>query len=320
MHVVIENPIALQLFVFSVVVASLIAIGSLKASHDLVIESRVRRLKSGDDTSPPGQRALLKLRSKIPQLTEYIPGFGRQRLRLQKRFFEAGIYQPWALPLYVASRFALMTALPVVCFTSMQLLGRPLSLAILAGGMAALLGVCLPHAWLERHRTLRQITLRRSIPDFLDLIVACLAGGLSVQAALRQVADELELAHPDLSAELHLVLREIELGGTLDHALQQLATRTGMDELRTLRTFVHQTTKFGTTITEALAQLAEMLRMQREQRAEELAQKAAVKILFPTFLFIFPTIFVVIAGPAAIQIKEKFASTSNRGASAYQQK
>jgi len=134
--------------------------------------------------------------------------------------------------------------------------------------------------------------------------VACLGGGLSVQAALKQVAEELKLAHPELSAELNIVLREIELGGTLDHALAQLAARTGMDELRTLRSFVQQTTKFGTTITDALGQLAEMLRIQREQRAEELAQKAAVKILFPTMLFIFPTVFVVLAGPAAIQIKE----------------
>jgi tight adherence protein C len=153
----------------------------------------------------------------------------------------------------------------------------------------------------------------------LDLVVACLGGGSSVQAALRQVAEELKLAHPELSAELQIVLHEIELGRTLDHALSQLATRTGLEELRTLRSFVQQTTKFGTTITDALAQLAEMLRIQREQRAEELAQKAAVKILFPTMLFIFPTVFVVLAGPAAIQIqqgliKEKHASapTSRR--------
>jgi tight adherence protein C len=169
---------------------------------------------------------------------------------------------------------------------------------------AAIAGFLLPYLWLERRRARRHLLLRRAIPDFLDLVVACLSGGLSVQAALRQVAEELRLAHPELSEELSVVLREIELGGTLDHALLQLATRTGVDELRTLRTFVQQTSKYGTTITDALAQLAEMLRVQREQRAEELAQKAAVKILFPTMLFIFPTIFVVLAGPAAIQINK----------------
>jgi tight adherence protein C len=131
-----------------------------------------------------------------------------------------------------------------------------------------------------------------------------LGGGLSVQAGLKQVAEELKIAHPELSAELHTVLGEIELGRNLDSALQQLAARTGLEELRTLCSFVHQTTKFGTSITDALAQLAEMLRIQREQRAEELAQKAAVKILFPTLLFIFPTVFVVLAGPAAIQIRD----------------
>jgi tight adherence protein C len=112
-----------------------------------------------------------------------------------------------------------------------------------------------------------------------------------------------------------IVLREIELGRTLDQSLQQLATRTGLDELRMLCSFVHQTTRFGTTITDALEQLAEALRIQREQRAEELAQKAAVKILFPTLLFIFPTVFVVLAGPAAIQIKEGLAAAGQNEAS-----
>jgi tight adherence protein C len=152
--------------------------------------------------------------------------------------------------------------------------------------------------------------LGRALPDFLDLVVACLGGGLSVQAALQQVAEELKLAHPELSAELRIVLRDIEMGRTLDHALEQLAARTAMEELKSLCSFVHQTTKFGTTITDALSQMAEMLRIQREQTAEEMAQKAAVKILFPTMLFIFPTVFVVLAGPAAIQIKEGLTAST----------
>jgi tight adherence protein C len=109
-----------------------------------------------------------------------------------------------------------------------------------------------------------------------------------------------------------MALREIELGGTLDRALLQMATRTAIDELKTLRSFIQQTTKFGTTITDALVQMAEMLRMQREQRAEELAQKAAVKILFPTMLFIFPTVFVVLAGPAAIQIQKGLVASTKQ--------
>jgi tight adherence protein C len=87
-----------------------------------------------------------------------------------------------------------------------------------------------------------------------------------------------------------------------------------------LRSFIHQTSKFGTTITDALTQLAEMLRVQREQRAEELAQKAAVKILFPTMLFIFPPLFVILAGPAAVQIKKTFASSQYQHAAAKQKR
>jgi len=302
----VENPVLLQGVVFLLVAGSLLAVGTLVGGYDRLIAARVRELSalpSGHRSR--GRNALATFGSKLLQVpTGLLPNDERARTHLQSRLSEAGIHAPGALPAYVATRCLLTLALPAAFVAAGALGWLPPWSAWAAGGTAALAGMWLPHCWLERRRRRRHLLLRRALPDFLDLVVACLGGGLSVQAALKQVAEELTLAHPELSAELLVVLREIELGRTLDHALSQLASRTGLEELRALRSFVHQTTRFGTTLTDALGQLADMLRIQREQRAEELAQKAAVKILFPTMLFIFPTIFVVLAGPAAIQIKE----------------
>jgi tight adherence protein C len=281
-------------------------LGFWKSGREQLIDDRIHRLRGSREQQNISQAAKNTVRNqRISAVAEtFLLSDSRQKDRLQARFLEAGIYEPWVLSIYVTCRFILMFALPTLCFVAAYLGRISWYAALLSGGPAAAAGICLPYLWLERRRARRHLILRRAIPDFLDLIVACLSGGLSVQAALRQVADELKVAHPDLCSELDIVLREIELGCTLDHALQQLASRTGLDELRTLRSFIQQTTKLGTTITDALQQMAEMLRIQREQRAEELAQKAAVKILFPTMLFIFPTVFVVLAGPAAIQIRE----------------
>jgi tight adherence protein C len=230
---------------------------------------------------------------------------------LKSRLLEAGINRPGAALAYLAVSGLLAAVLAWICLLSVPYHILPLRVAALAAIPLAIVGGGLPHVWLEHRRAHRQLVLRRAMPDFLDLIVACLGGGLSIQAALRQVADELRLAHPDLSAELNITLRELELGSTLDRALQQMANRNGVEEMKTLRSFIQQTIKFGTTITDALTQMSEMLRIQREQRAEELAQKAAVKILFPTMLFIFPTTFVVLAGPAAVEISEGLSANKN---------
>ena len=183
-----------------------------------------------------------------------------------------------------------------------------MDMTILWACVMAAVGSILPSLWLDRAITRHQILLRRSLPDFLDLMIVCLEGGLSLQETIRRVSDELQLAHPALAVELSIVQRDIELGATVDQALKRFATRTDYEGVRTLSTFIREAQRFGTNITEALRSHADMLRSQREQAAEEKAQKAAVKILIPTLLLIFPAIFVVAVGPAVIQIQEAFAA------------
>ena len=170
------------------------------------------------------------------------------------------------------------------------------------------MGIVLPSLWLHRRKVRRHAVLLKSLPYFLDLMVTCVQGGLSMNGALQRVTEELAVAHPVLAGEMGIVERQIELGASPDLALRNFAERSDLAPISSLSTLVEQSRRFGTSISEALRTHAEMIREQREQRAEEMAQKAAVKILFPTLLLIFPAIFVVLVGPAAVQIARTFSS------------
>lgn len=234
-----------------------------------------------------------------------LPDDSSQRQGLQQRLIEAGIYSPSALPCLAVVRLLLIAA-PVLLSLSAaatRLVGG--SSALLGGTLGASAGVLIPNAWLAQRKRKRQRIFWKSLPDLLDLMVACLEGGLSFEAALQRVTEELRLAHPLLAGELSLVQREMHLGQLPHAALRHFADRCGMETIRTLSTLIDQSRRLGTGMGEALRVHADMLRSQREQRAEELAQKASVKILFPTLLFIFPAILLVLAGPAAIQLAEK---------------
>ena len=146
--------------------------------------------------------------------------------------------------------------------------------------------------------------IRRALPDAADLIVICMEGGLSLSGALRRVAGELSMAHPVLAGELNLVQREVQLGQPLAVALTDFAKRADLSELHTLAAVVKSAEQYGSSIVKSLQKYSEMVRLQRQQLAEEMAQRSATKILFPTLLFIFPSILIIILGPAAIQIAE----------------
>jgi tight adherence protein C len=173
-----------------------------------------------------------------------------------------------------------------------------------AGAITALAGYLVPSFWLDFRLRSRQTNIRRALPDALDLITVCMQGGLSLPAALVRVSQELGTAHPLLASELAIAEREIQMGRTTGASLRQFAGRFDMEELRSLASVVSQAERFGGSITGAFRTYADSLRIKRRQRAEEMAQKAAIKLLFPTLLCIFPGIFIVILGPTAIRIYE----------------
>ncbi|MBI1346361.1 hypothetical protein GC163_08725 [bacterium] len=227
--------------------------------------------------------------------------------KLQSRLLHAGIYSPWALSKLLVIKTILMIAPPVIGSIADSLDGASDHRGLYLGIAGGAIGMLLPGLWLDRLKHRRHVIFARSLPDFLDMLVTCLEAGMSIEAALQRVSDELQFVHPILGGEMKAVQTQIDLGATPDAALRSLADRTDYDSLRSLSTVVQQARRFGTGVAEALRQHANALRIQREQVAEEKAQKASVQILMPTMLLIFPAIFVVLAGPAAIKLSESFA-------------
>src|SRR5205085_2451925 len=146
------------------------------------------------------------------------------------------------------------------------------------------------------------------LPDALDMIVICLRGGLSLQGAFQRVSSELWMVHPDLAAEFAINQREIQLGRSTGEAMRHFSERCDLEEITSLAGVILQAERLGASTINALKIHADTLRLKRLQRAEELAHKAATKMVFPTILCIFPAILLVVIGPAAIQISDLFGS------------
>jgi len=163
-------------------------------------------------------------------------------------------------------------------------------------------GYWIPGFILERKVSKRQEKLRLSLPDGLDLMVVSVEAGLGLDQALQNVGRELVVAHPELSEELALVTLEMRAGKRRAEALRNLAQRTGEPELRKLTAILIQSDRFGTSMADALRTHSEFMRVRRRQEAEERAAKVGVKLVFPIFFFILPSIMVVAAGPGILQV------------------
>jgi tight adherence protein C len=240
--------------------------------------------------------------------TALVPTDDEERTLLKTRLIHAGLYSRQAMAVFLGVKLLLMVA-PALIGLSAGAVGLvPLQPAVLSGGCLGILGMIGPSFWLDRKKSQRQSTFRRALPDALDVMIICLEGGLSLPGSIKRIATELRTAHPSLSMELNIVQREIQLGRSAGDSLHQMGLRTDLEEVRTLASVITQAEKFGASLVRSLRVHADTLRLKRQQRAEEQAQKAAIKILFPTLLFIFPAIFVVILGPAAFQIMEVMAN------------
>ncbi|MFT5302656.1 MAG: tight adherence protein C [Mariniblastus sp.] len=165
---------------------------------------------------------------------------------------------------------------------------------------AAVLFMFLPELILGLIAGSRKQKLFLGLPDALDLMVVCVEAGLGMDQALRRVAEELDASHPVVADEFKLCNQQLQMGSTREIVLTELGQRNGVDDLKTLSSVMIQVDKFGTSVGKALRTQSEAMRTRRRQLAEEKASKTAVKLIFPLVLFIFPGIFVVLVGPAAI--------------------
>jgi tight adherence protein C len=242
-------------------------------------------------------------RTALPKLgTHLMPTDEKERTQLQARLVQAGLYSSQAMVIFLGAKMLIMVA-PAALGLAAGMAGlAAMKPAVLYGACLGSVGLIGPGMWLDRKKKARQMMFRRGLPDALDVIVLCVEGGLSLVGALRRVAGDLRAVHPALAGELEIVQREVQLGQTSGEALRRMGERTDLEEVRSLASVIIQSERFGASLNKALRMHSETLRMKRLQRAEEMAQKAGTKVLFPTLLFIFPAIFVVILGPAMIQV------------------
>ncbi|HEU5186588.1 MAG TPA: type II secretion system F family protein [Gemmatimonadaceae bacterium] len=225
---------------------------------------------------------------------------GLENSKFTQKLVYAGYDGPLAPAIFAAARLATLVLVPTA--VGLPLVRAPLPLLLILIPGAALVAWILPIAILERMARARQDRIRQGLPDALDLLVVCVEAGISLDAAILRVAKELSITYADLSRELLVVNRKTNAGVTREEAIRGLWSRTGVDDLRSLSTSLIQTEKWGTSITKVLRVSAMTLRRKRRQRAEKRVALAPVKMTFPLVTMILPALFIIILGPAVLQM------------------
>jgi tight adherence protein C len=223
---------------------------------------------------------------------------------LRLRLIQAGYPNASAVPLYLGTRVLLPAALGVGSLLLLPILGLSAIKVILGVVYFTGLGYILPTLIVGMRIRRRQKEMQRALPDALDMLVVSVEAGLGLNQALVRVADEIFRLSPVLSEQMTLVNLEIRAGTAREEALRNLADRTGLADIGSLTGMLIQTDRFGTSVAQALRIHADTMRTKRRQRAEEAAAKTTIKLIFPLVFCIFPALFVVILGPAMIQIME----------------
>lgn len=262
---------------------------------------RVTGLGVLDEETIPTHPSLV-FREMLNRLGTVLPASPKDMSVMQRRLVRAGIRGPNALRMLYGAKVVMGVLLPlvmcgVVWNSSAEGLNK--AAAVLA---AAGLGFFGPNEYVSMASRRRQKQIRRGLANSLDLLVVCVESGLGLDQAIMQVAKELEHAHPEISEEFAMVNLELKAGKRRAEALRNLAERTAVDDLKKLVAVLIQADRFGTGVAQSLRAHADYMRVQARQIAEEKAAKLGVKLVFPIFFCILPSLFVVTVGPVAVKI------------------
>lgn len=260
------------------------------------IDRRLEELTEGRDEAPERVPRMEAFVGFVKRLGEKAPQSAKELGPLRLRLVQAGFRRPEALTIFFGTR--VLVALGLFALFASPIIARP-NMLLALGGLG--IGYLLPGMALARLAKRRSHRIRLALPDALDLLVVSVEAGLGLDQAISRVAAELSLAYPDLSDELKMINLELRAGKPRAEALRNMADRSGVDDLSSLVTMLVQTDKFGTSVAQSLRVYSDTLRTKRRQRAEEAAAKTGVKMVFPLVLCIFPSIWIVTIGPAAIK-------------------
>ena len=266
---------------------------------------------SGPVKKPEWTETIVKIAGPFARLST--PEGDWDQSPLMVKFFNAGIRNDDAHLVYFAAKTLLPLGFAALAFMALRTVEQSNLTLLFYVMLFAMLGCYLPNIVLRFKIKRRQREIFENFPDAADLMLVCIEAGLGLDAGLTKVAEEIQIKSVALAEELHLTNLEMRAGGTRENSLRNLVLRTGVEEIGTFAIMLTQADKFGTSIGESLRVFSDDLRHKRQVRAEELAAKVPTKMLFPLVVCIFPSIIMVIMGPAAIQVIRTILPMLNGG-------
>ncbi len=301
---------ALVILIFLLTVFLVVGLGSVLLYRREQVEGRLKDIKKMSVDADPEEILRLPFLHRV--VFPFLSGIGHKvgniapqeiRSKVEKRIVYAGtprnlnFYSLLALQVLAGGAFFL-GAVFLLRFTDIEALRRVLITIFLTGA-----GFYLPYGIIRSKGDARQHQIRKDLPDFLDLLLVSVEAGLGFDMALNRVSKQMP---GPISVEVKRAMDEIRMGGSRERAFRGIAWRSGVQEVSSFISAVIQAEQLGSNIASTLRVQAEYMRQKRRQRAEEMAQKAPVKMVFPMVFFIFPALFVVIIGPALISIYQSF--------------
>ncbi|NMM79509.1 type II secretion system protein [Acidovorax sp. SRB_14] len=268
----------------------------------LVPSKTEKRLQAmaGPSEQPRWTETFVKIAGPLAKLSLPAGDFEKSPLRI--KFLNAGIRYKNAYIIYFGCKTLMPIVFSAAAFIALRAVGKTGTTFLFYMLLSALIGCYLPNLFLYFKIKGRQQEIFENFPDAADLMLVCVEAGLGLDAGLTKVSEEIQIKSVALAEELHLTNLEMRAGGTREKSLQNLALRTGIEEISIFAVMLIQADKFGTSIGESLRVFSDDLRHKRQVRAEEMAAKVPTKMLFPLVLCIFPSIIMVIMGPAVIQV------------------
>jgi tight adherence protein C len=302
--------IIIPISIFGFCVLASVGLYLMLARPQDVAGKRLRQLRNqdGDAEDSPMESSVAVFAQKVAQpINRVLPPNPAEMSKLQKKLMYAGFRSPNAPVIYRAIQVISLVFFPAFSLLQATIINTGYFKPGLSSIMFGLFtGYMAPRKYLDYLVNKRQLHLRWGVADALDLLVISVEAGLGVNQAMQRISQELKYAHPEISEEFEMVNTEIRVGREREEALRNLAERTGIDDLRGLCAMLIQADRFGTSIARAVRVYSDSLRTRRRQRAEHEAQKAAMKMLIPLAIFLFPTLFIALLGPAVLQLTDNF--------------